>query len=204
LPTNMPAGLKEVLASCLAAKVEDRPANAGALARQLELCLKPQLQSLLRPAAGSRRQWLRRKPVTWFVVVGLLPSVLFSVVNWGFNHDVFVHATVKDFFERVEVPVINGVMFPIAIYLVLRFTWPILRAIRRTIAGERIEATELAAVRRRALWIGDFTAWLGMALWTITGISFPAWMYFHFGAVDGAGFEQFRNFLVSQIATGAI
>ena len=43
-----------------------------------------------------------------------------------------------------------------------------------------------------------------MGLWTITGISFPTWLYFHFGAIDGAGFPQFRNFLVSQITTGAI
>ncbi|HEY2838639.1 MAG TPA: serine/threonine-protein kinase, partial [Pirellulales bacterium] len=57
LPANCPAGLKQILLKCLAAKPDDRYANPAGLSRQLELSLQPKVLALLRPRSGSVRNW---------------------------------------------------------------------------------------------------------------------------------------------------
>ena len=63
LPDDLPGGLREVLLGALAPEPADRPATAGVLARQLQVCLQPRAQKMFRPRAGSLRQWMRRNPV---------------------------------------------------------------------------------------------------------------------------------------------
>src|SRR5262245_38732098 len=112
LPPDLPPGLQQVLTSCLAPDVADRPANAGQLARQLELCLQPHVQRLLRPRPGSWRERFRRWPFWFFVTIGLAPSAAFSYANLRFNQEYLAHGKQEqlDFFENVEVPVVNGVL----------------------------------------------------------------------------------------------
>ena len=173
------------------------------MARQLELCLQPRVQRLLRPNPGSWRQRLRRWPFWFFVMVGLAPSVVFSVANLQFNKGQFIPASgpQHDFFENIQVPVVNGTAFPIAIFLVVRFAWPVLKAVGRIGTGKSVSGEELARCRRRALRVGDFAAWLGLALWLISGLVFPLWQYFQFGDDNRVGF---LNFIASQIACGWI
>ena len=111
---------------------------------------------------------------------------------------------VQDFFNTVQVRVINGVTFSIAIFLVVRFSWPVLTALRRAARHENVAPDELHRARRRALWIGDYAAWLGMGLWVVTGLTFPTWLHLRFGNIDGAGIHEFESFLASQIACGGI
>ncbi len=202
LPRDLPQGLPQVLTSCLAANVEDRPQAGGQLARQLDLCLKPRVQSLLRPKLGSLRQRLQRWPFWFFVAVGLMPSAVFSTLNLMFNSGQFIDETgpTHDFFWKVEVPVVNLVSFPIAIFCVFAFAWPVLAAVGRVASGKPMDLNRLTTLRWRALWVGDFAAWFGMALWLVSGVIFPYWQYLHFGE-NKVGW---LNFLASQIACGWI
>lgn len=206
LPHDLPPGLAPILKSCLSSNVEDRPQSAAILARQLELCLKPRVQRLLRPNPGSLRERLRRWPFWFFVVIGLLPSVGFSILNLNFNSKEMIPESgpIYDFFWYVQVPWVNGVSFPIAVFLVFRFAWSTLVAVGRAGTNKAIAGPELKRLRRRALWVGDYAGWLGMALWVISGIVFPLWLYLHFGASEEVGWHQFRNFLASQIVCGWI
>ena len=115
-----------------------------------------------------------------------------------------IHDDVKNFFNNVQVPVINGITFSIAIFLVVRFSWPVLTALRRAARHENVAPDELQRARCRALWIGDYAAWLGMGLWIVTGLTFPTWLHLHFGSIKGAGIHEFESFLASQIACGGI
>src|SRR5262249_18226068 len=178
---------------------------------QLELCLQPRVQRLLRPRAGSWRQRLRRWPFWFFVGVGLLPSVVFSTLNLLFNSKEFIppadsssHIAISNFFWNVEVVVVNAVAFPIAIFLVFYFAWSVLVAVGKVGSGQSIDSADLVTLRHRALWIGDYAAWLGMALWVISGITFPLWQHLHFGTIEDVGLRQYGNFLASQIACGWI
>jgi len=211
LPPDLPTGLQPLLTACLAPSPDDRPAGAGLLARQLELCLKPRVQRLLRPTPGSWRQRLRRWPFWFFVCVGLMPSVFFSVMNLQFNSREFIpppdsptNEAIHNFFWNVEVPVVNAVSFPVAIFLVFYVAWPVLVAVGRVGSGKQMPSEDLSRLRRRALWVGDSAAWLGMALWVISGIVFPLWQNLHFGEIHGVGMVQYGNFLASQIACGWI
>jgi eukaryotic-like serine/threonine-protein kinase len=207
LPAKLPRGLQEVLTNCLAPEAKDRPATAGRLSRQLDLCLLPRVQELLRPPVESKRHWLRRWPLTFFILIGLTPSAIFSYFNLLINGKEIMGKTqpeVQDFFNYVEVPVINGVMFPIAVFLVVRFAWPAMQQLRRAANRQELEAAALSKARTRALWVGDYAAWLGMALWIVTGLAFPTWLHLHFGAIEGAGLREFESFLASQIASGGI
>jgi len=190
----------------LASDVADRPANAGQLARQLELCLQPHVQRLLRPRPGSWRERFRRWPFWFFVTIGLAPSVIFSFLNLRFNQENLARRdeqTQLDFFKSVEVPVVNGVLFPIAISLVLWFAWPVLVAVGKAGKGKPTESATTPNLRRRALRVGDFAAWMGMALWIISGIAFPAGQLIKFGATAVEPVD-FAKFLASQVVTGWI
>jgi serine/threonine protein kinase len=205
LPPDLPPGLQQVLISCLASDVADRPASAGQLARQLELCLQPHVQRLLRPRPGSWRERFRRWPFWFFVTIGLAPSVIFSFLNLQFNQDNLTHHDKEaqlNFF-KLEVLVVNGVLFPIAISFVLWFAWPVLLAVGKAGSGKPIESTTTPKLRRRALRVGDFAAWLGMSLWLLSGIAFPAGQLFKFGAV-AVDPTDFATFLASQVVTGWI
>ncbi len=156
LPPDLPPGLQPLLTACLSPNAEDRPANAGVMARQLDLCLKPRVQRLLRPTPGSWRQRLRRWPFWFFVGVGLMPSVFFSVMNLQFNSREFIpppdsptNEAIHNFFWNVEVPVVNAVSFPVAIFLVFYVAWPVLVAVGRVGSGKQMPSEDLSRLRRR-------------------------------------------------------
>ena len=140
-----------------------------------------------------------------------MPSTFFSVMNIQFNSKEFIpvpdspsNTAVYDFFWNREVPVVNLVSFPIAVFLVFYVAWPVLIAVGRAGTDKEAAPGELIRLRRRALWVGDSAAWLGMGLWTISGIAIPLWENLHFGEIPGVGMKQYGNFLASQIACGWI
>ncbi len=203
IPPDWPLGLPQILASCLASDVGDRPPSAGQLARQLDLCLKPRVQRLLRPMPGSWRERFRRWPFWFFVILGLMPSAVFSMANLAFNKGQFIpdEGAQREFFEQVQVPVVNGFSFPIAVGLVVGFAWPVLVAVGRVGTGKPIGYDDLARLRHRALWVGDAAAWVSMALWVVSGFVFPVWQYMRFGDTSRVGLLPF---LGSQVASGWI
>src|SRR5207249_326671 len=68
-----PAGLIEVLQTCLAPEPAGRYVSAAEAARQLDLCLDPQVDRLLRPQPRGWVSVLRRHPTTALVLAGVVP-----------------------------------------------------------------------------------------------------------------------------------
>src|SRR5262249_15354394 len=83
------------------------------------------------------------------------------------------------------------------------FAWPVLAAVGSAGSGKPIEAATTPKLRRRALRVGDFAAWMGMSLWIISGIAFPAGQFIKFGITEVDPLD-FAKFLASQVVTGWI
>ncbi|MCC7083809.1 MAG: serine/threonine protein kinase [Pirellulales bacterium] len=205
LPPDLPPALQNILLSCLAPHATNRP-TAGQLARQLELCLQPRVQSLLIARPKSLRQWMRRYPFWCFVALGLVPSAVFSTGNLILNKSEFVPKgdEIKNFFEGVEVPVVNFLSFGLAIGVVFRFAWPVLYTVRKVVYGNQVQSEPLPQIRLRALHVGDCAGWFGFALWMISGIVFPGWMHLRFGNRPEINSQLYANFIASQFASGGI
>ena len=168
LPANLPSGLQEVLTTCLAPEAADRPATAGQLSRRLDLCLQAKVQDLLHPPKASKRHRLRRWPLTFFIAIGLTPSIIFSVINWVFNDieimgNEIIKPEVKDYFHRTQVPVVNAVSFSVAIFLVVWFCWPVMKVLRQSANQQKIDPAALpsgAAGRCGLAILPDGWAWV--------------------------------------------
>ncbi len=210
LPRDIPPGLREVLLGCLSPQVEDRP-TAGALVRQLELCLQPRAQRLFRPAPGTISGWLRKYPVSSFVLAGVAPNVLFSAVNLTWNASLVIAglpAEVQKIFWEMEVGLINGIAYLIGVTLGVRWAWPALKIARAVAAtgklppGARIDA--LAPIRRRALWLGDRISWITAALWIFSGFAFPLGLYLKAGDDYQLDAPLYEHFISTQLLSGLI
>lgn len=147
------------------------------------------------------------RPLFYFIVVGLAPSAIFGFLNYLFNRgqNTPIAGATGEFFERVEVRWVNGLLYPIAVFFVVLFAWPVLTAVAQTVRGSRLDAVQLPKLRRRSLYVGNCAAWIGMALWIASGIIFPGWLKLHFGAEDDFySSEKYASFILSQTATGWI
>ena len=217
LPADLPPGLKDVLLSCLAPDPADRPATAGELARQLELCLQPRAQRLFRPSGDKFDDRLssaaRRWPLVALVAVNVLGNGAFSGFNIRFNVNAVFHnehalQNVYHFFWTRMMPLVNGVIYPLGIAVGLVVCWPVVLAVRRRSQGKQIavgrdQAT--ASVCTRALWIGDYLSWLTALLWIASGIVFATWIHLE---IEALGMQVPRNlyahFVPSQFLWGLI
>src|SRR5262249_52949002 len=74
----------QVLQKCLAPEAKDRYPSAAELARQLDLCLQPRAQALLRPASDWRGV-LKRHPVASTILIGLIPNIVMCLINIAYN-----------------------------------------------------------------------------------------------------------------------
>ncbi|MCG8583097.1 MAG: serine/threonine protein kinase [Pirellulales bacterium] len=171
-----PPALRSVLARCLAADINKRYANAAELAADLELCLHPEAEQLLRPAKDSRAYWLRMHPVLVFVVAFLAPNLFSAWFNYDYNFKQIVlrlNAESFDAFWSV-VLVVNLTLFPLGTILVLSMAWPIFRAVKR---GPPADADRRKQLRIRALRITHRSVLICVCLWLVAGIAFPLSMH---------------------------
>jgi hypothetical protein len=149
---------------------------------------------------------MRMHPLLFFIVIGLAPSAIFGAANYLFNR--VQHTPTEgeqgEFFERYEVPWVNGLLYPVAVFAVVGFAWPVITCVAQIGKRRAIDATILPKLRRRALWVGDFAGWVGMALWIVSGAAFPGLHRLHFGQESFYDTRKFAEFIISQIATGWI
>src|SRR5262249_7970117 len=110
----------------------------------------------------------------------------------------------QDYFDHYEIPTVNGLLYPTAVIAVVAFACPVIISVYRIVNSKSIDSLNLSSVRRRALWIGDFAGWVGMALWVVSGIVFPLWHRMQFGDESFYSGTMFAKFLTSQIVTGWI
>lgn len=172
-PDGVP-GLKEVLLRCLEADPDRRPATAGEMARELELCLRPATRALVRSAPNRWRTFATRHPLVAIYPPGLAPNIFASLFNIDYNRTIIeswggaaLHA-----FPRL-VQVVNGVFFPIGMALFAAAMWPVARTLRRLRAGEVVDPAYLGRVRRWALRLGGVTAGVCVGCWLVAGVVWP-------------------------------
>jgi serine/threonine protein kinase len=198
LPRQIPHGLAEVLQKALSPEAEDRFGSMGEFARQLELCLQPAAQRLLRPPRRGWRQWVRAYPLTALLIAGLVPNVIFSVLNYKYNFEDIFGKESQQVLTQSRVLIYNGIMYAIAISACIAVTWAVLRAVVAMRRGERLDAERQGQLRRLVLSLGD----------RVTLIIFGTWLLsapiFYFTLRDRLdGFKAVHLF-TSQILCGLI
>ena len=151
LPRDCPPGLKQILLSCLIVDRDKRP-TAAQLSRQLELALEPQVMRLLRPRPGAWRNWIRRFPLTAMFAAGLLPNLIFTVLNLAYNIPAIFESLGKSVYEVLDDPVVsivNGAAFAVGIGIILPLTWPVAFAVSRIYRDEPRDTDHDPRWRRR-------------------------------------------------------
>lgn len=179
LPPNCPPGLKDVLLKCLAFDRDERFATANELERELELCRRPRTQELLRPTRPGVRNFVQRFGVLALVMSLLVPHVICTAIIIGYNGVLSKHRDdpmVQAAFWDVMLFTLNGLAYSVGIIIL----WRVFRNLSDTVAnlhaGGKLPEDELPALRTHCLALGSYVAWVGLAAWVLTGITFPSWM----------------------------
>ena len=197
-------GLRDVLLRCLDPDPNGRPATAGELARELELCLRPATRKLVRPEPGDWRAAVRRRPLLAILPPAIAVNALASLFNISYNRaEIIAHWPAAEVvFERI-VPAVNGILFPLAILLVALAVRPVRRGLRRLREGDPPGPDELARLRRRALRLGAITAGTCVACWAVAGVIWPIALRLAAGPPPD-GLQAYVHFLVSLVVCGLI
>lgn len=197
LPADLPEGLADVLTKALTGDRDQRYTSAAEMARQLDLCLKPRSRRLLLPAPGWRT-WVARHPMLSLFTVGLVPNILAALFSIEYNGTNLVekYPAISAMFHRL-ILILNGVFFPLCVALFGWILWPVARGLRRAAIPE----SELAALRRRCVFLGPLSVAVCLWAWVAAGVIFPLAM--HLGVHDlPANFHL--HFLASQTLCGLI
>ncbi len=228
LPDDCPLGLKEVLLRCLAAEPADRFADAGQLARQLELCLSDAHDLLYPPAEDRWRHKARRWPLggallavtprSWpraaaawpllsVVVAGVLPNVLLSWLNIKYNGGAITKmvgfATPAEWLTSWQVSVVNGIAYPLGVLWIGYCFWPIKRGARQIRKGEPLSSEQWHIVGRCCLQLGLMAWTVSLTLWITTSLVFPVWIQLANPDIKVTG-TDYLHFVTSQAFCGLI
>jgi serine/threonine protein kinase len=175
-------GLSEVLLRCLSPDPESRPATAGEMARELELCLKPATRALVRPQPGGWQDVVRRYPILSIFVAALVPNVLTSAFNIFYNlHEIIDKWPVEKEYFRQLINAVNGVFFPLGLLILGLMIWPVRRALQRVRSNLTLALDELARQRVRALSLGRITAAICVGCWLAAAVVWPAVLWTRVG-----------------------
>ena len=197
-------GLKAVLLYSLAPDRADRPATAGEMAAELELCLRPETRALVRPAAGGWREIVRRHPLLAIYPPALAVNSLASLFNIVYNYsEIVVHWQNADAPFQLIVPLVNGVLFPVAMLVIAVIMLPVVRGLSRMRRGESTTPAELARLRLRTLRLGETTAGVCVAFWLIAGVVWPIALRLAAGPSPG-GFGTYAHFMLSLAVCGLV
>jgi hypothetical protein len=206
LPRDCPAGLVEVLMGCLQPSVALRLASASIVRRQLDLCLRPEVQVLLRPRHKSWVPALRAHPLPLIIACGIAPNVAGSVMNIAYNEHEIIGQLADERVPRIfqlQLMTINPAAYAIGVAILLSLAWPVLRAAQQRAAGSPADA-RLERWRHRSLWLGDYVAWISGVEWIVSGVIFPAWLQLALGTATGLSPQQWVHFVASQSVCGLL
>ncbi|MGC4004034.1 MAG: protein kinase [Pirellulales bacterium] len=172
LPSNLPTGLTDVLLQCLSPEPERRPNKAAFVGRLLELCLRPRAQNILRPTGRSMASRFRNYPLSWYLILALLPNIGLSVFNVEFNVRTVIEKFVSwEQFVRGGIIPVNSIMYPPGIAAGLLLAWPVVREVaRRAIDPQAAESSMTPErLRTRCLGLPLWMAVITFILWTASG-----------------------------------
>ena len=170
LPVGLPPGLEDVLLAGLDPDLARRPASGAALARELELCLRPRAHHLLRPAQGGWRAFVRRHGLLALLLTPVAPNALASVFNIAYNRSEIIAQVpgAEPIFWKVQFA-INSVAYPTCIAAVALLAWRTTRAARLANGGP----CDDPIARRRCLILGDGAALVSVSGWLLAAPAFP-------------------------------
>ncbi len=170
--------LVPILTKCLQADPAQRYHSAEELAGDFRLCLRPAARHLLRPGPTGWVVRLRRLTVLMLAVAALGPNLPTAYFNLRYNDASIIqnHPESGPLFLKIQL-IINLIAFPIGIALVVRYIWPVARALRRGSVADETDSDALAHLRRRSLRTGHFIARLAVVEWTVAGMAYPLAMY---------------------------
>jgi eukaryotic-like serine/threonine-protein kinase len=206
VPPGCPRMIVDVLQKCLEPNPEDRYQSAAELARELDLCLQPRAQSLLR-VRGGVRSLARRHPVTTTLAVGLLPNIVMSVLNIVYNWSQIVGAlspAAQQLFFGSQILVVNSCAFTLGLGYILVTRWKMFRTLARLAGGKKVELQPSTRLVRQCLTLGATTAVVSVTLWTVSGFIFPTWMRYFAADVAQLTPGQYVHFVVSNMLCGLI
>jgi serine/threonine protein kinase len=197
-------GLKEVLLSCLEADPDRRPATAGELQRELELCLRPTTRELVRAPSGGWRGWIRRHPLLTAYPLAVAPNLLASALNIWYNQTAIIAEweNAKTAFDQVF-PIVNGLFFPLGMIVLWVAFRPVSRELGGSRPGDRRAPTDRRRARGRCLRLGAMTAGICVACWVAAGLLWPVVLRLTSGPPpQGPG--AYAHFLLSLIICGLV
>jgi serine/threonine protein kinase len=194
-------GLREVLLACLEADPDRRPVSAADLARELELCLRPATRELLRPEPGGWRGFARRHPLATIFALTVTPNALASMFNIAYNRGEIIDqwpAAASVFWQLILA--VNGTFFPLGMLVV----WLAFRPVGAALASPpALPPSDPGRVRRRCLRLGETSALVCVACWTVAGVLWPIALRTVAGPPpQGPG--AYVHFLLSLIVCGLV
>ena len=190
-------GLEKVLAKALQPKAEDRFPDAGVMARDLRLCLRPHARRLIE-GARNRSSWAARSPLAALVLAGIGPNIPMSFVNIAYNRTEIIdvlHVDAASFDWAVFYA--NVFLYPLGGLLVARFARPIAVAARN-----RNQPGGFDPWVRRLVNLGDGFAVVSLAIWLACGASFSTWLCFALPAPPA--WHHLAQFVISHFVCGLI
>lgn len=206
LPEECPDAVRDVLLTALTADLRERFASAGELARELELCLRPRTQELLRPPGQVWQKVVLRFSLVALLVASFVPNALAGLFNFYYNFSEIISLLEDkeegsvDVFWKVQTA-INATAFPLGHLLAAGLFWPVARGLRRGRTLRENEQQPVLPLRRRCLLIGHYVATISISLWAVAGLAYPLSM-----RIAGVPIEWSENlhFLVSLVLCGLI
>jgi serine/threonine protein kinase len=204
LPPGVPAGLAQVLLTCLASQPQDRFATAEDAARQLDLCLQPRAQRLLHVDRGTWLERARRFPLAVLVVAGLLPNVLMSVLSIWYNKRMIINKLSEQAQHIFDVQLwgVNSVAYALGFGWFLWKVWHLLADLSIIARDKKPDSQRLPADRQVCLQMGALGAKLTGALWLASGFVFPSWIQLEEGANSNIEANHYIHFIASQLICG--
>lgn len=206
VPAGCPQAIVEVLVKCLEPDPENRHSSAAELARELDLCLQPRAQSLLR-VRGKLQSLIKRHPVTTTLGLGLLPNIVLSVLNIVYNWNQIVgelSPAAQQLFFGSQILAVNSFAFSVGLGYIFATRWKLFRTLGRLVRGEKVEPPPSIQLVRLCLKLGAATAVVSVALWTISGFTFPTWMRFGVDGPSQLSAGQYMHFVISAMLCGLI
>jgi serine/threonine protein kinase len=198
-PADAPPALLPILLKCLDPDPKRRYAEPDELARQLLLCLHPEVERLLWRRPTGWLAWSLRFPLFAIFLCVLPPNIILSALNIAYNARAVAQGWAPDLFDK-QVTIVNLVAYSLGIALFLLYAIPFSRTIRAVRLGER-EPAPAATLIGKTLALGPFAAWVTVVMWTCCGVVFPVWTHL---AVGDGHVARYGHFFLSQVVCGIL
>lgn len=188
---NRAPGLDQVLARTLAHDVDQRISSASELAREFQLCSRPDAKRLFTFKPRGWKAWCRNHPIISAAVATLLPNALSAILNFEYNHS-RVQAEIpaaEPTFMRIQA-VINAIAFPTGVGLIAFLIVLVSRALNPGPLAEA-SSTFQASRRRLCLNLGNYASLVCVTLWLVAGPAYPIALRLIYGPVPTSIYVSF-------------